>query len=138
MSRTFFSGLLLAVGAMFFIALWGLSPMARWIPLLVAAPTVLLLIFQLQRDFASTKTERSNTGMEIRSLLWLMVLPGLIYVIGFLLAVPLYLLAFGIWWAREPWARALVVAILFAISLLALKVFLNIQLYGGLLWDYLV
>jgi hypothetical protein len=165
--RTCFTLLLLAcVGVSLYMTL-RLGRVARMVPLAVAVPTFLLLALQLFMDLlpglaqtygrlenkdlfgvqglreqignpvevAEDKTLQSRR--ERKSFLWLLLMLALVYLLGLLIALPLYTLLY-LKSGSEKWLTAIVSALaifglIYGISVLDL----GTQLYKGLLWDWL-
>jgi hypothetical protein len=129
--------LLLALIVLFLVfASRGLGPIARFVPLVVALPTLLLLIAQLLRELRARRPaaqpSRRRPGWWI---LWTLLLPPMIYGLGFHAAVPLYAFVQLRGLARERWPACLAVpAALLAMLWLCGRLLPAIPLWRGALW----
>jgi hypothetical protein len=159
--------LLFAFVAVILYLTLGLGPVARMVPLAVVIPTLLLLLFQLMmdmlphlaqkysrleskdlfhveglrkkaskpiKDIEGDTLERNN---ERKVFFWLLAMLIVIYLLGLLLALPLYTL-FYLKRRSENWLVAILVAVgigclVYAVSTLNL----GTDLYKGLLWVWL-
>jgi len=138
MTRTAFTSFLLLMGIGFVVSIWSMSPTARWVPLLIALPTVALLSIQSLRELVTRTVQANDIRREVRVIIWLLALPIMVYVLGFLVAVPIYLLVYLRRRASLAWRQALSSAVIAALMLFALQRFLELQMYGGLLWNWLL
>jgi len=126
------------------------QPDERRAPLVVAVPSFLLMIMVLADELRSRPPEKNEVKIayretlhvaearrrELAVILWILLLVAMIYVLGFLWAVPLYLLAMLKLRGRETWrvsvfltAGTVVVIYFFFVSLL--KVNLHPGLWGS-------
>jgi hypothetical protein len=165
--RACFSSLLLGFAAVILSLSLGLGRVARLVPLAVVVPTLLLLLFQLlmdllpglaeiysrleRKDLFGVQEFRQITGKpgeesedsglrgrrERRVFLWLFALPGLIYLLGLLLAIPLFTL-FYLKGGSEKWLTAMAIALAICCLIFALSLIdSGARLYEGLLWNWL-
>ena len=91
-----------------------LQTTAAAVPIVVAVPTVLLLIHQLvrevrRRDEASGNADQSLPGRERSTLLWMAVMLALMWLAGIVVALPIYLLLHLRLRSRERWSVSLAV-----------------------------
>lgn len=137
MNPVVFSGLLLGVSAGFLVAIWGLSPPARSVPLLVSVPTVALACYQLLREAVLRPAGGSNNRSELRAIVWLLALPAAVYGFGFLFAVPVYLMGHARLAAGESWRYSIALGAISLLLIWSLQNLLEVQTYGGQLWNML-
>jgi len=137
MSALPFTAVLFAISSLFLLVTMTLSPSSRWVPLLVALPTAALLGVQLIKDLKKRAETKSVTPSENSALLWVLCLPLAVYLFGFLLAVPVFLLAFARLRSHSSWVSAVTPMLIAILSLIFLQFFLKVELFGGLLWKSL-
>jgi hypothetical protein len=165
--RTCLTFLLFAFAAVILYLTLGLGSVARMVPFAVVIPTLLLLLFQLMMDMLprlaqkysrlenkdlfqveglrkqvrepveDVEVEALQRNRERKAFLWLLVMLILIYLLGFLIALPLYTLVY-LKRRSEKWLIAVPVAVgigclVYGVSILNL----GTRLYGGLLWQWL-
>jgi hypothetical protein len=117
-------------------------PDARFMPWVVGIPAIALCLLQLVRELRAAgeaRGEPSSLGREAAMWGYFLGLVGGILLFGFLLAVPVFLLAFLRHWARASWPLALALA--GAASLVYYLVFvegLNVALHQGFLIEQLL
>jgi len=92
-----------------------LQATAATVPIIVAIPTVLMLLDQLvrevrRRDAPQAALDDALPARERSTLAWMLGLVGLMWAIGVVLALPLYLLLHLRVRSRERWIVALAVA----------------------------
>ena len=159
--------ILFAFAGIIFYLTFGLGSVARMVPFAVVIPTLLLLLFQLMMDMLprlaqkysrlenkdlfhveglrkkirepveDVEVEALQRNRERKAFLWLLVMLILIYLLGFLIALPLYTLVY-LKRRSEKWLIAVLVAVgigclVYGVSILNL----GTRLYGGLLWQWL-
>jgi len=136
--RTFFTLGIFLVVLLFMIIAVNYQPKARLVPLAIGIPTLLLSLFQLLVDMVpaigrrfrfftdydvfgvggneaseeSAQEERSRRTVHRRELefsAWLCLLMALIYFLGFLVAIPLFLLLFLKLHSGEGWPMTVAV-----------------------------
>jgi len=125
---------------------------ASRIPLIVAVPGLLLTIYTLiveirKKDPVEDKTiNKAEEGQEPELcaselkrrewtiILWILLLAVLIYLIGFLFAIPLYFFLMLRLWGKEPWRLVIIQSILSAAVIYLFFVsLLHVNLYEGYL-----
>jgi hypothetical protein len=165
--RACFTSLLLASAGVILYKTFGLGRVARMVPLAVVVPTLLLLALQLMmdllpglaqtygrlenKDLFGVQGLREKTGepgeaakdrppqshKEGKALLWLLTMPALIYLLGLLIALPLYTLLY-LKSGSEKWLTAIVIAaVIFGLIYGISTLNAGVRLYEGLLWEWL-
>jgi hypothetical protein len=139
-NRGWFTALLLLLVGVLLAQSLALAPASRLAPLWVLVPTAVLLLVQILLDLSPRARDRLSflqttvvvpgvgrppTGPEVtlanlpagdrrtrelRVILWITWLTGLVYLVGFLLSTALFLLPFLRLEARIGWLRSLVLA----------------------------
>ena len=125
------------------------NPVARRAPLFVAIPGLLLTIYTLikelkMKDSVDNKVEVS-TGSELSALegrhrerviiLWILGFALFIYLVGFVYAIPIFLLLILRFWAKERWRLAIILSIVStAVIYLLFVSLLQVNLYPGYLF----
>ncbi len=100
---------LVTLGLMLFISLMALVPgLAEWYRQMEGKPERV----PKKKDRHSSEKERQTAADAVRQreravIGWLLFLTGAIYFLGFLVAIPLFLLLFLKLWARESWKLSL-------------------------------
>lgn len=125
-----------------------LDATTRWVPLLAASVTLLLLIIDLLqlgrrksrgdvRDVASTDaTVSAAPRREIAAILFVAGGVAAIYVLGFLIAIPLYLFMSIAYLGQQTKRIALIVALVTSLIIyIVFEVALAYDLYAGLLFS---
>ena len=139
------------------ITLWflqesiGLSSVASFIPRVMLSLTLFLLIVQLLLDLRGPGLPSSHTAetIDIQEdasipaarrmpawlvILWITVLPGVIWLFGVTAGGSLFCLVFMKWYASEIWKTSLVFAISLGLAVqLVFSGILNTTLYGGVI-----
>jgi hypothetical protein len=139
------------------ITLWflqesiGLSSVASFIPRVMLSLTLFLLIIQLLLDLRDSCGSASLVAVTIDIqedagipavrrmpawlvILWITVLPGVIWLLGVTAGGSLFCLVFMKWYASEPWKTSLVFAITLGLAVqLVFSGILNTTLYGGVI-----
>lgn len=162
--RLLFTVILTGVAVTFLIQTLYLAPASRVVPLSVIVPTLAALMLELALEGASLPdrafrtlrgdtllgtTERvelrlrlhvssdrrpSRRSRELRLTLWGALLLALVYTVGFLAAVPLYLTPYLRFEARVSWAKTLVITLLISVFFyVAFGVLLNVPFPSALL-----
>jgi len=138
MSRLAFDSILVILVVIFLLSALGLSPHARWLPFLILLPTLMLVLWQWWRDYCASARAPSAVRGETAAMMWVLACPVAVVAFGFLLAVPAYCLVYTRRYAGESWAYAVGVAAASGVMIwLGLERFLQIELYGGLLWKWI-
>ena len=119
-----------------------LAATPRFVPLLTAFVTLGLLAIDVLREVSRSRlhpTEAPTTaepaGRDIQALL--LVAGGVvaIYLVGFLVALPLYLLVSIALFGRQPWRTAIAVSVLASVGIwLVFEVGLDYELFPGTLF----
>ena len=152
---TFFIGVILAI----LVALLAISATyvwdARLFPLLIGIPTSVLIVAQIMREvFAKGKSEKNAQGGEaikkrvswkatirnVRPYLFAVAWVGgfilMIYLLGYLIAVPLFLLLY-LKLHGEKWLTTIgISAVLMAVMYFGFVLFLQVPFYEGVLLSY--
>ncbi len=114
-----------------------LGAAARRMPLVVALPTLVLLIVELTRQMRAPHPQdedQPERRAEIATLAWLGVLVVEVWLLGMLAGLPLFLVTYLRLRSREPWTVAVGMALgVWAILFGVLNVALGIQMHDGLL-----
>jgi Tripartite tricarboxylate transporter TctB family len=114
-----------------------LGPAARRMPLVVAVPVLALLVFELTRQVRSARHEtedRQSRRVEAVTFVWLGGLVGGVWLLGMLVALPLFLATHLRLRSRESWAVALWMALgVWAVLFGVLDHTLGIQMHDGVL-----
>jgi hypothetical protein len=165
--RAAFTFLLVGFAGVIFYLTFGLGRLAAMVPFAVVVPTLALLLFQLimdllprlaktyggleQKDLFSVESLREKVSQQIedaegkapqpdregRAFLWLLAMLALIYLLGFLIALPLYTLLY-LKRRSERWLIAVPVAVGIACLIYGMSILdLGARLYEGLLWQWL-
>lgn len=166
--KSLFTFLLLAFVAVVFFLTLGLGRIARLVPLVVAVPTLGLLAIQSILDVMprlagksgafdkkdvfgvrpllekrQVRVDREPAGTrrrsrELTTVLWLSLMFALIYLCGFVVALPTYTFLYlkrrsGAGWRTSAAVAAGMVALLYGVFVFVLPV----RMYEGLLWNWL-
>jgi len=156
---------LVLLGITLFFVLGSLSydPLARQLPLLVGIPVVVFLILQIlmqlfPKSFAwlermdsrrvirvdqslaaqakAVRAAREEKGRELEFYAWTGVFLLAIYLLGFLTAVPLFLI--GLLYLRlkeKLWVSLVVAAVMWVVGYLGFIQLMEVPLFKGILWD---
>jgi hypothetical protein len=118
-----------------------LGPVARRMPLVVACPTLILLVVELVRLRRSGRTSGESAAArgERRLFAWVGGLLMVVLALGMTIGVPAFLLASVRWLFNERWRTAVTMAVGMAVVLFAgLEQGLGIRLYPGLATPWLL
>ena len=114
-----------------------LGPAARRMPLVVALPTLALLIFELTRQARRAGVECSDPvsrHVEAATFAWLGALLAGVWLLGMLAGLPLFLVTYLRRRSGEPWAVVLGMALgVWIVLFVVLDQALGIQMHAGLL-----
>lgn len=164
--RQLFTLALLAFAAVILYATAGLSEVGRLVPLAVLVPTLVLLLVQLCLDLApgfvrkhslleqkdvfgveqmrlKGAEEAANSGAsrgrrELSVFAWVAFIPGLMYLLGSLIALPLFLLLYLKARSKEGWVLSIGMAVaMFGFLYGVFIAILNVRLHEGWLWNRL-
>lgn len=139
----------LAVFIMFVAIASGYNSKARMVPLVVGIPGIVLAAVELARSAREKKPEMVEVEegeepmtvqelhrREISMLLWIALLFLLLWLVGFLYTIPLYMILFIRARSREGWPLAIGMALgSWAFLHFLFVQFLKIQLYPGLIFS---
>ena len=141
---------LTSVTAVILFAALRLQATAATVPLVVAVPTLVMLLEQLVRAMrrhepepaavadASIQRERSTAQRERVTLFWMLLLLAMFWALGVIVALPLYLLLHLRLRSREHWTVALMVAgVTWCILIAGLMWLLDVQPPPGAIWTWL-
>jgi hypothetical protein len=138
-----FSSLLLVVSVVLLVLTFGLGASARLVPLIVVVPLTGLLMYRLARDVLGDAGAAPNeetlavaptsTRAELQMIAWLLILPVLTSLVGFVFGPALFVLLWMLWRARERPAYALTAALVTGVGVwLIFERALRVQFPGGL------
>jgi hypothetical protein len=131
---------LAALVALAIVSTPSLGPVARRMPLVVACPTLVLLVAELVRLRRSGRArgEPAAAAGERRVFAWLGGLLMLVLALGMTVGVPVFLVASVRWLFNDRWRTALAMAVLMGVVLfVGLEQGLGIRLYPGLARQWL-
>ena len=122
---------------------WTLDPSSRAVPLLAALVTAVLIVFELTKRIrdrapAGEEAQDRSAGVRYELLVLASVVAAVagIYVVGFLVALPLYLALAIALLGRQPWRIAIATAALTTIAIyVAFEVVLSYRLYAGIVFS---
>ena len=118
-----------------------LGPAARRMPLVVALPTLALLVFELTRQARGGSVEPSDPvtrQLEAATFAWLGGLLAGVWLLGMLAGLPVFLVSYLRRRSRESWAVALGMALgVWIVLFVVLDHALGIKMHEGLLGSWL-
>jgi len=122
---------------------WTLDPASRAVPLLAALVTAVLIVCELVKRIrvrapAGEQSHDRSAGVSYELLVLASVVAAVagIYVVGFLVALPLYLALAIALLGRQPWRIAIATAALTTIAIyVAFEVVLSYRLYAGIVFS---
>jgi len=122
---------------------WTLDPASRAVPLLAAGVTAVLIAIELAKRVATRVRQpapRDDSPLdrrhELRVLASVVAAVIGVYLVGFLLALPVYLAVAIAWLGRQPWRVAIATAALTTAGIyLAFEVVLSYRLFAGVLFS---
>ena len=157
-----------AIGLFFFIiivaAVWlafDFNAAARMMPLIIGVPTLILATVVLAMELASQRSGKppkveggmdgSRLGKNLTAeqargvarsersvILWLIALVIMIWLLGLLWSIPVFLILYQWLQGREPWRLTLSISLgTWAVVYLLFVQILKMELYGGLIQDLL-
>jgi tripartite tricarboxylate transporter TctB family protein len=138
-----FTAFLLSVTLLLLILTLQLGSSARLVPLIVVVPLTALLIYRLARDVSGDAGAAPNEGTlaeaptstraELEMIAWLLVLPVLTSLVGFVFGPALFVLLWMLWRARERPPYALTAALVAGVGVwLIFERALRVQFPSGL------
>ncbi len=161
--RTLFTLGVFVLVLVFLVLSLGYQPRARLVPLIIAVPTLLLTLLQLLIDMIpavarrfsffqeydlfgidsgraaepSEENRRSGTvyRRELGFAAWLLLLMALIYFLGYLVAIPLFLILFMRLRSSESWLMTLsITAATWAFVYVVFIMVMGAPLHPGVVW----
>lgn len=161
--RTFFTLAVFVLVLGFLVLSLDYQPRARLVPLIIAVPTLLLTLLQLLIDMVPAVARRfsflleydlfgidtrraaepsEETGSssavyrrELNFAAWLLLLMALIYFLGYLVAIPLFLILFLRLRSSESWPMTLsITAVTWAFVYVVFIVVMGAPLHEGVVW----
>lgn len=146
------SVILLALTAIFILTALQYSPGSRRVPLAVAVVTVILLAIDMagqgggrvgamiRRTFGGANAvrpgqdgEKGELAKEVAAIGWIVGFAAIAVVLGFYIAIPVYVIGYLTLYARRPLVvAALIAAVLTAILYVLFAVFLGYEIFVGL------
>ncbi len=125
------------------IGYWTLDPASRAVPLLAAVVTAVLIGIELGKRVASRARQHMpsdasplDRNHELRVLASVVAAVTGIYLVGFLIALPVYLAVAIAWLGRQPWRIAIATAVLTTAGIyLAFEVVLSYRLFAGVIFS---
>lgn len=161
--RQFFTLALLVFATVMLYATAGLSEVGRLVPLSVLVPTLVLLVVQLCLDLAPgfvekhsllekkdvfgieqmrpKAAEEADSGAwrgrrELNVFVWVTLVAGLMYLVGALIGLPLFLLLYLKVRSREGWVLSIgLSAAMFGFLYGVFVAVLNVRLHEGWIWN---
>ena len=138
-----FTAFLLSVTLLLLILTLQLGSSARLVPLMVVVPLTALLIYRLAREVLGDAGAAPNEGTladgptstrgELQMIAWLLVLPVLTSLVGFVFGPAFFVLLWMLWRARERPVYALTAALITGVAVwLIFERVLRVQFPGGL------
>jgi hypothetical protein len=162
--KAIFTLFIMAFAGLLFYLTINLSPVARFVPLIVLIPTLGLLIFQLVLDLVPGLEESyrrfekadlfgierirvrisaeevdkvSQSRQEVNLLLWLLMLLTFIYLFGLLIALPAYTFLYLRRRSRESWKLSIAIAVgIYCLIYCVFILALRMRLYEGHLFSW--
>ena len=161
--RTLFTLAVFVLVLVFLVLSLDYRPRARLVPLIIAVPTLLLTLLQLLIDMipavgrrfsflqeydlfgidtgraAESSAEGGSSGAvfrrEINFAAWLLLLVALIYFLGYLVTIPLFLVLFLRFRSSEGWLLTLsITAVTWAFVYIVFIVVMGAPLHQGVVW----
>ncbi len=119
----------------------GFEGQAGLVPLVLGIPTLVLILFSLARELLSPRAAPDDSAEvapwagAVPIVAWLAVFCVLVFLIGFLLTIPVYIVLFLRGFARLSWARCGIAAVtVWALVYVSLKFLLHRILFEGVLF----
>jgi len=135
--------LVIAVAIYFAIDSFNFPERARWMPLLVTVPLILLIITQLIKSIPNFLQRQKEHDHEVYSqkwqefiiFMWISLLAVLILLTGFLVGIILYLMIFLVIKNKEKLKTSILITLFTVVAVYVIFVFwLGIPLYEGLIF----
>ena len=159
-ARSVFTFLALLIVALLLYVSTGYPPRARYVPQVIAVFALLCLLLQLildsfpklskvykkveredvfqldETDSERKAASRPELTLEVTTYMWLAALLAGLYVLGFLVTIPLYVLFYLRFQAQLTWVRSALYGIgTFLFIYLLFSVLFGVYLYPGILID---
>lgn len=146
--QALFSLLLMLILVWFVVTATGYNETARFVPLVVGIPTLLLAVYQVQVDWrkaaraskAATEKPESvpSDRNETNAALWVISCFVVIWLIGFEWGLPLYSFAYAKVKGKQPWLLSLVPAVAaFLVMWIFFLQILHVSLFEGVVFEFL-
>jgi len=126
------------------------SPTARAVPLFISIPTTIMIASLIVKDLtdirklnsASSENDNYNINQKQKSanslkviIFWMTITAFLVYIVGFLVAVPILIIFFLRLHAKGSWFFCISSAIgLELVMYIGFMSLLNVYLYKGIIW----
>jgi hypothetical protein len=117
-----------------------LGPAARRMPLVVAVPTLALLLFELTRQLRSAPRASvdQTARVEAVSFAWLVALVAGVWLVGMQAGLPLFLVTYLRTRSHESWTTAIGMAVgVWVVLFGVLDRVLGIQMHAGLIGSWI-
>ncbi|MFC1815534.1 tripartite tricarboxylate transporter TctB family protein [Thermodesulfobacteriota bacterium] len=112
-----------------------LPKFASWYQQLEGKPTGLTEMIKKSDESENDAAEKKIKKREIAVIGWLLFLTAATYVLGFLVAIPLFLFLFLKLWAKEGWLLSLgMSSVVFGVVFLIFAKILQIPLHAGIIF----
>ena len=139
--KAFLTAAMLLAVLVLLLATPRLGPVARFVPLIVLAPTIALLLLQLAADLARRvePPAKARDGRAAGRLGWALLLPAMVFLFGFFVAVPLHAAIHLRWLSGERWRLSLgIPAALGMLLFLVARMIPTVTLWPGWIWTELL
>ena len=142
---------LIVLLVVFFVAAMGYKPVTRHAPMVVMVPLAVMLAGQIamlvkkfrhirhknEKIALLPRIEREKLLKAAQLLIWMVVLIFLIYLVGQVFGIALFLIAFLRFASRERWVLSIILGITVTAGLHVLfEVILKISLFQGIIFKY--
>ena len=120
---------------------FGFDGQAGLVPLVLGIPTLVMILFSLGRELLSPRAAPDDSA-EVAPwaraapiVAWLAVFCVLVFLIGFLLTIPVYIVLFLRYFGKLSWQRCAIAAVaVWALVYVSLKFLLHRILFEGVLF----
>jgi len=119
----------------------GFEGQAGLVPLVLGIPTLVMILFSVARELLSPRAAPDDSAevapwtRAVPIVAWLAVFCVLVFLIGFLLTIPIYIVLFLRGFARLSWPRCAIAAVtVWALVYVSLKFLLHRILFEGVLF----
>ena len=134
--------LYLALVLLVVVPSFGFDGQAGLVPLVLGIPTLVLILFSLVRELLSPRAAPDDSAevapwaRAVPIVAWLAVFCVLVFLIGFLLTIPVYVVLFLRYFGRLSWQRCAIAAVaVWTLVYASLKFLLHRILFEGVLFD---